>query len=76
MSARSMFASLMTVAFAAFAATGAAAQDAVKVGLILPMTGQQASTGKQIAAAARLYPNLADSGSILRWRTISGEPSP
>ena len=32
---------------------GALAQ--VKVGLILPMTGQQASTGKQISAAVRLY---------------------
>src|SRR5258705_6130669 len=33
----------------------ARAQDSVKVGLILPMTGQQASTGKQISAAVRLY---------------------
>ena len=32
------------------------AQDNVfKIGLILPMTGQQASTGRQIEAAARLY---------------------
>ena len=31
------------------------AQDTVKIGLILPMTGQQASTGKQIDAAAKLY---------------------
>ena len=34
---------------------GSPAQEVVKVGLILPMTGQQASTGKQIAAAAKLY---------------------
>jgi branched-chain amino acid transport system substrate-binding protein len=33
----------------------AAAQDSVKIGLILPMTGQQASTGRQIEAAARLF---------------------
>ncbi len=33
----------------------AAAQEVVKIGLILPMTGQQASTGKQIEAAVRLY---------------------
>jgi branched-chain amino acid transport system substrate-binding protein len=33
---------------------GAVAQS-VKIGLILPMTGQQASTGRQIEAAARLY---------------------
>jgi branched-chain amino acid transport system substrate-binding protein len=31
------------------------AQDTVKIGLILPMTGQQASTGKQIDAAVKLY---------------------
>ncbi len=31
------------------------AQDTVKVGLIVPMTGQQASTGKQIDAAVKLY---------------------
>jgi branched-chain amino acid transport system substrate-binding protein len=55
MSRRSILAALMTLAAAGFAMTGAAAQDVVKVGLILPMTGQQASTGKQIAAAARLY---------------------
>jgi branched-chain amino acid transport system substrate-binding protein len=33
----------------------AAAQDTVKIGLIIPMTGQQASTGKQIDAAVKLY---------------------
>ncbi len=33
----------------------ARAQDTVKIGLILPMTGQQASTGKQIDAAVKLY---------------------
>src|SRR5215471_20976369 len=31
------------------------AQDPIKVGLILPMTGQQASTGKQIKAGVDLY---------------------
>ena len=31
------------------------AQDAVKIGLILPMTGGQASTGKQIDNAVKLY---------------------
>ena len=33
----------------------ASAQDAVKIGLILPMTGGQASTGKQIDNAVKLY---------------------
>src|SRR6266702_3766389 len=33
----------------------AKAEDTVKVGLILPMTGGQASTGKQIENAIKLY---------------------
>ena len=33
----------------------AAAQDTVKVGLILPMTGPSSSTGKQAEAAAKLF---------------------
>jgi branched-chain amino acid transport system substrate-binding protein len=39
----------------ALAAYPAAAQNTVKIGLIVPMTGQQASTGKQIDAAVKLY---------------------
>ena len=47
---------LQIAAAAALAMPGAAsAQDTVKIGLILPMTGQQASTGKQIDAAVKLY---------------------
>ena len=45
--------------FAAVAAmlsvTGAARAQDVKIGLILPMTGQQQSTGKQELAAIKLY---------------------
>ncbi|WP_395712310.1 ABC transporter substrate-binding protein [Reyranella sp.] len=45
------------VAAAGFAllSSAALAQDTVKIGLILPMTGQQASTGKQIDGAVKLY---------------------
>src|SRR4051794_6661085 len=48
---------LMLAAVAAAALTGApaSAQDVVKIGLILPMTGGQASTGKQIDNAVKLY---------------------
>jgi branched-chain amino acid transport system substrate-binding protein len=35
--------------------TAAVAQEAFKVGLILPMTGPFASTGRQIEAAVKLY---------------------
>ncbi len=38
-----------------FSGTLAWAQEAVKIGLILPMTGPFASTGRQIEAAAKLY---------------------
>ena len=44
------------------------AQEAFKIGLILPMTGPSASTGKQIEAAARLY--MAQNGSTVAGRKI------
>jgi branched-chain amino acid transport system substrate-binding protein len=40
---------------AAVVLSPARAEDAVKIGLILPMTGGQASTGKQIDNAIKLY---------------------
>ena len=45
------------VAAAALAATivAASAEDTVKIGLIVPLTGGQASTGKQIDNAIKLY---------------------
>src|SRR5574340_619342 len=46
---------LTALAIGAFAAGSAYAQDTVKIGLIVSMTGQQASTGKQIKAAVDLY---------------------
>ncbi len=46
---------MAAVAALALVSSGAAAQETVKIGLVLPMTGQQASTGKQIGAAVKLY---------------------
>jgi len=46
---------IAALAFGALAAGSAFAQDTVKIGLIVAMTGQQASTGKQIKAAVDLY---------------------
>ena len=48
--------------------SGAWAQDSVKVGLILPMTGPFASTGKQIEAAARLY--MAQNGTTVAGKKV------
>ncbi|MGE3064387.1 MAG: ABC transporter substrate-binding protein [Hyphomicrobiaceae bacterium] len=58
------------IAFAALAASAgpAAAQDTIKIGLILPMTGQQASTGKQIDAAVKLY--MAQNGTTVAGKKI------
>src|SRR5689334_23834203 len=46
---------LQAAAIVAVMAAPARAQEAVKIGLILPMTGGQASTGKQIDNAVKLY---------------------
>jgi branched-chain amino acid transport system substrate-binding protein len=46
----------------------AQAQEVFKIGLILPMTGQSASTGKQIEAAARLY--MAQNGDKVAGKKI------
>ena len=44
------------------------AADPVKIGLILPMTGPFASTGRQIAAACRLY--MAKNGDTVAGRKV------
>ena len=61
---------LSAIAFAVMAAGagGAAAQDKFKIGLILPMTGPFASTGKQIEAAARLY--MAQNGDTVAGKKV------
>jgi len=46
---------IAAAAAAAFVLSPARAEDSVKIGLILPMTGGQASTGKQIDNAIKLY---------------------
>ncbi len=46
---------LAAVAASIVAAPRPAAAEAIKIGLIVPMTGGQASTGKQLANAVQLY---------------------
>src|SRR5215468_1205042 len=55
MSRRQIITGVAAFAFGVCAATGAFAQETVKIGFILPMTGQQQSTGKQISAAVKLF---------------------
>ena len=64
---RRHFAALAAVSV--LSAQGALAQDSVfKIGLILPMTGQQATTGRQIEAAARLY--MAQHGETVAGKKV------
>jgi branched-chain amino acid transport system substrate-binding protein len=57
------------LAFAAAAlALPVLAQETVKIGLILPMTGPFASTGRQIDAAVKLY--LAQNSATVAGKTI------
>jgi branched-chain amino acid transport system substrate-binding protein len=57
------------LAAAALTGTPAIAQDnTFKIGLVLPMTGQQATTGRQIEAAARLY--MAQNGDTVAGKKI------
>jgi hypothetical protein len=58
----------IAAAAAGLSGSAASAQDAVKIGLILPMTGPQGSTGKQIDAAVRLY--VQQNGSTVVGRKI------
>jgi branched-chain amino acid transport system substrate-binding protein len=52
---RSLTGAIASLALGALATSSAIAQDTVKIGLVVSMTGQQASTGKQIKAAVDLY---------------------
>ncbi len=62
----------LTQAALAVALAGASglamAQDSFKIGLILPMTGPFASTGKQIEAAARLF--MAQNGNTAGGKKV------
>src|SRR3974390_709791 len=55
MLSRCMTRAIASLAFGVLAAASASAQDTVKIGLVMAMTGEQASTGKQIKAAVDLY---------------------
>lgn len=64
-----IFLGTLALAVATLAAGGAVAQtNTFKVGLILPMTGPFASTGRQIEAAAKLY--MAQNGDNVAGRKI------
>jgi branched-chain amino acid transport system substrate-binding protein len=61
-----VFAAAVTLGLSA--ANAAFAEDTVKIGFILPMTGQQQSTGKQEAAGIKLY--MAQHGDTVAGKKI------
>jgi branched-chain amino acid transport system substrate-binding protein len=66
---RRHFSAIALASTALAAGLPALAQDnTFKIGLILPMTGQQATTGRQIEAAARLY--MAQNGDTVAGKKI------
>ena len=59
---------ISSLALAALAAGSAFAQDIVKIGLVVPMTGEQASNGKQIKAGVDLY--MTEHGDTVAGKKI------
>ena len=49
-------------------ALAAAAEEPLRIGLIVPLTGGQASTGKQLANAVKLY--ISENGDVVAGRKI------
>jgi branched-chain amino acid transport system substrate-binding protein len=60
----------LTAGLAAVGLTGAAQaqSDTIRIGVIVPMTGQQATTGKQIDAAIKLF--MAQTGGKVAGRKV------
>lgn len=59
---------LVFLSTSVFLSERALAQQPLKIGLILPMTGPFASTGKQVVAAVKLY--IAEHGDLVAGRKI------
>jgi branched-chain amino acid transport system substrate-binding protein len=65
---RSFCLAAVLAAFSVSATGGEVPQDTVKIGVILPMTGQQQSTGKQELAGIKLY--MAQHGDMVAGKKI------
>jgi branched-chain amino acid transport system substrate-binding protein len=68
MNKRNFFQAVALTAVALAAGQALAQDNTFKIGLILPMTGQQATTGRQIEAAAKLY--MAQNGDTVAGKKI------
>src|SRR5277367_2740886 len=65
---RNYFFAAVAVVLGLSATDGASAEDTVKIGFILPMTGQQQSTGKQESAAIKLF--MAQHGDMVAGKKV------
>jgi len=65
---RRNFSALALATVAALAQPALAQDNVFKIGLVLPMTGQQASTGRQIEAAAKLW--MAQNGDTVAGKKV------
>ncbi|CDZ70659.1 ABC transporter substrate-binding protein [Neorhizobium galegae] len=63
---RRMLIAAAGVALSCLAAIPAAAQETIKIGLILPMTGPFASTGRQVSAGAKTF-------MVMKGDTVAGK---
>ena len=68
MARRHFAVAILTAALAALAAGGAAAQDSVKIGLVMPMTGVVGPAGQEAVAGAKLY--MAQHGDTVAGKKI------
>src|SRR5205085_9849068 len=59
---------LLAVAVAGIHARSAAAQETVKIGIVIPMTGTSAAVGREISDAAKLY--VAQHGNAVAGKNI------
>jgi branched-chain amino acid transport system substrate-binding protein len=68
MSMKYFVAGCLAIAAAALGAGSAAAQDTIKIGMVMQMTGPNAAGGREISAAAKLY--IAQHGDSVAGKKI------
>jgi branched-chain amino acid transport system substrate-binding protein len=68
MSLKPFVAGCLAIAAAALGAGSAAAQDTIKIGMVMQMTGPNAAGGREISAAAKLY--VAQHGDSVAGKKI------
>ena len=68
MTRKNFVAGCLAIAAAALGAGSAAAQDTIKIGMVMQMTGPNAAGGREISAAAKLY--MAQHGDSVAGKKI------